>query len=120
MGIERPHRLEKVSINDLAELFIEVDSPSWPRTCALTLEVLNNALHIKANEDYLNELMENSLRENNVISVQFINQNEDPTLPPNTFPINNKTHIAVDENYLYVWVPSLDKWKRILLSDWDY
>jgi len=118
MGIERPHRLEKVSINDLAELFIEVDSPSWPRTCALTLEVLNNSLHIKANEDYLDELVKNKLIENNVVSVQFINQNENPTLPPNTFPLISKTHIAVDENYLYVWVPICDKWKRILLSDW--
>jgi hypothetical protein len=115
MGVERPHRLERITqLNNLSDIFIEVDYPAWPRTCALTLEILNNTLQVKANEQYIDE----KLRDQNVTSVEFINQNIDPSLPPNTFPVNVKTHIAVDENYLYVWVPISNKWKRILLSDW--
>jgi hypothetical protein len=28
-------------------------------------------------------------------------------------------HIAVDTNYLYVWVPQTKRWKRMPLSEWQ-
>jgi len=40
---------------------------------------------------------------------------------PIAFPLNTckvNRNMAVDENYLYVWIASIEKWKRIILSDW--
>ena len=121
MGTERPHRLERADGTlDLSNVYIEVDHPSWSRPCTLTLETLGSSLQIKVNENYLEQLVKNDvlLKECNVTSVEVVNQNEFPFLPPHTFSVNVRTHIAIDENYLYVWVPQLSKWKRILLSDW--
>lgn len=94
---------------DLINTFVNVDSKLWKGPRPLSLQNLGGVLNIKIDDE---------INERNVTSVEYINQEENPKLPPETFNINLRTHIAVDENYLYVWIDSLKKWKRILLSDW--
>jgi hypothetical protein len=98
-----------VSAEELVGCYVPVDSKNWRRPRALTLESLAGVLNVKVNEDIVDR---------NVTSVEYVNQESNPELPPNTFKINTRTHIAVDDNYLYVWVPSLNRWKRIILSSW--
>lgn len=110
MKPDRFHKGHKI-LEDFnpVETFIKVDSKDFQRPCTISLEVVGKILQISIDDEIF---------ERNVTSVEFEGQDKDPTLPPNTFKISEKTHIAVDENYLYVWVPQLEKWKRMLLSDW--
>jgi len=89
--------------------YLALDSEGWKRPRVTTLENLNGFINIKITED---------IKEKNVTSVEYFDQNINPTIPPNTYKVNLKTHIAVDNNYLYVWVPKLNRWKRMLLSEW--
>jgi hypothetical protein len=93
----------------LSDVNVNVNSKLWRQPRTLTLENLGGLLSIAVSD---------GLEERNVTSVEYVNQSENPTLPPETFKVNTRTHIAIDENYLYVWVQSLNKWKRCLLSNW--
>jgi hypothetical protein len=104
----RPKNLRPTENLDLENTYIELESKSWKRHRMLSLENLQGVLEVKVQD----------ISDRNVTSVEYVNQEEFPELPPNTFNVNTKTHIAVDENYLYVWVPSLKRWKRTLLSNW--
>jgi uncharacterized protein YuzE len=97
---------EGVSPEELAGTFISIDSKNWRRPRAVTLDGLSEVLNIKVGED------------KNVTAVEYVHQDDNPEIPPNTIKVDTKTHIAVDDNYLYVWVPSLNRWKRMLLSTW--
>ena len=89
--------------------FIQVNSKDWIKPGILSIEKIGDILQIKMNED---------LSHMNVTSVIFEKQNEFPEIPPESIPIDTKTHLAVDSNYLYVWVPQDERWKRIPLSIW--
>jgi len=109
MDDRKPYEISE-GVN-LADIFIEIESKSWRRPRTLTIQNLGGVLSVKLNEE--------ALAERNVTSVEYVNQEENPELPPDTFRVNTRTHIAVDDNYIYVWVPSLKRWKRALLSTWD-
>ncbi len=109
MDDRRPHEFSPEE--SLGDIFFPVESKNWRRPRTLTLQNLGGILSIKLSEEVL--------AERNVTAVQYVNQEENPELPPNTFAINTRTHIAVDDNYIYVWVPSLNRWKRAMLSIWD-
>ena len=94
---------------DITKSFVLVDSASFKKPCTISLEKIGKAIEIKINEDIANK---------NVYSLEFSEQESNPQLPPNTLPLSTKTHISVDENYLYVWIPQSSRWKRILLSEW--
>ena len=98
------------SQENLNNVFVQVESKGWRRPQTLTLENLGGILNVKVSEQIFVE--------RNVTSVEYVNQEESPELPPNTFKVNTRTHIAVDDNYLYVWIPSLNRWKRTLLGTW--
>lgn len=111
MSEERIYK--KTAITDLTpeDTYIKVDSVSFRRPAAISLDRVGDILKVVVKEKML--------QERNVTSLAFEGQDENPELPPNTFGIVPKTHIAVDENYLYVWIPSLSRWKRMMLSDWE-
>jgi len=88
--------------------FLKVDSNQFKRPSIISLEFVGKVLQLKINDD---------LSALNLSAVEFKNQDKNPELPPDTIPVAPRTHIAVDENYLYVWVGT--KWKRMLLSDWE-
>jgi len=104
----RPKNLRPAEELNLTGTFIEIESKNWKRSRMLSLENLGGLLEVKVQD----------ISDRNVTSVEFTNQEEFPQLPPNAKKVNTRTHIAVDENYLYVWVPSLNRWKRTMLSFW--
>jgi hypothetical protein len=111
MSRERFHRDRKhVSSLDVANSFIQVDSAAFNRPVTISLATVGDALRIKINDEFL------EMR--NVVSVESINQDSDPDLPPDSLPLSAPLNLAADENYLYVWIPKLSRWKRLLLSDW--
>lgn len=89
--------------------FIQIDSGDWRKPYILSIERLGETLQIKLDRDLSNF---------NVTSVKFDNQNFVPERSPESLPITNKSHLAVDENYLYIWVPQSNRWKRVPLSIW--
>lgn len=112
MDAKRPYQYEKATLGENINpkvTYIPIDSGNWKRPRILTIENFSGLLEIKFNEELL---------QRNVTSVDFVNQDVEPELPPNTFKVNTKTHIAIDDNYMYVWVPSKSRWKRIILSEW--
>ncbi len=111
MSEERLYRkpfLENLNPHDT---YIKVDSVSFRRPSVISLDKVGDILKVVI-EDKL-------LEERNITSVEFADQDSKPELPPDTIKISPRTHIAVDENYLYVWIPSLSRWKRMMLSDWS-
>lgn len=101
---------------DTQNTFLLADSNQWNKPYILSIEKIGQSLEIKINEDIQNKFKED-LNLRNVFSVEFTLQDQFPELPPGSFPVSEKTHIAVDENYLYVWVFKVNRWKRILLVD---
>jgi hypothetical protein len=94
---------------DPLNTFLLIDSKAWRKPGIISVEKLGNVFQIQINEDILKK---------NVTAVAFSNQDEMPELPPDTLAVNPQTHICVDENYLYVWVPQSKRWKRLPLSIW--
>ena len=95
---------------DITKSFVLVDSVDFKKPCTITIEKIGQSIEIQLNEDIAGK---------NVYSMVFSEQESNPQLPPDTLPISAKTHISVDENYLYVWVPQSSRWKRIPLSEWS-
>ena len=108
---ERYYRLRELNINEESnDVYVPVDSKKWRGHKSMTIEKLGDMLQVKVNDN---------LEGMNVTSVLSSDQENNPTVPPNGLPNMQKTYISVDENYLYVWIPSLKKWKRTLLSNWQ-
>ena len=109
MTDKRPYKLEKLSPLskiDPRNVYVPVESPGWKRPRILTIENLAGYLTVEVADDL------------NVSAVDYVNQSDEPQRPPDTSRVNTRAHIAIDDNYLYVWVPSQKRWKRSLLSEW--
>lgn len=113
MNERRPYQYEKTNINSIInfqnDVYVTLDNGSWKRPKIITLEKIGEILKINVNDNIL---------ERNVSCIKFSDQEDIPDMMPNRNYIVEKTFISVDENYLYVWIPSLKKWKRTLLCDW--
>jgi len=81
-----------------SETFIEISSNKWKGVGYISLQLFK-------------ELMEKS----NINLLEFVDQNINITRPPNTYPVNSKMDMAVDDNYLYIWIK--DHWKRIPITN---
>lgn len=103
----KKHRV--VSDLDPSKTFVLVDSTDFKKPVTISIEKIGDALQLKLNED---------LEWRNISVVQPDRLEKHPRSNPTAIPISPKTHISVDENYLYVFVPQSKKWKRIPLSDW--
>lgn len=89
--------------------YLLIDSNSFGKPGILSIQKLGNIIQIQVDEDVFKR---------NVTAVTFSKQDEIAELPPESLPVDPKTHISIDENYLYVWVPQSKRWKRIPLSVW--
>ena len=107
---ERFYKKKTIIDFNPSNTFVKVDSQEFNRPVTLSLEKIGEILKVKSVID---------LSYINVSSVKFSGQDKTPAIPPNTLPISSRTHISVDENYLYVWVPQSSLWKRIILSEWS-
>ena len=94
---------------DPDKIFIPVDSPLWKRSYTISLENLGEILSLKVEKD---------LSRWNVSSRSPEGYEGDPNKPPEGSQLQD-AQIAVDENWLYVWVSKSGRWKRIPLSNWS-
>jgi hypothetical protein len=107
---ERLYKKPRLGENlDPSKTFILVDSTDFRKPVTISIETIGKALQLKIDQD---------LEWKNTSAVQPEELGRKPETNPDKLPISPKTHISVDENYLYVWVPQSQKWKRIPLSDW--
>ena len=95
-------------VDDTGATVVVLDNGSWPKLKTISLDNLTKSLQISANIKVSPD--------RNVSSLEFNDQDEFPLKPPTPTAVVNRTFMAVDENYLYVWVN--DKWKRTPLSSW--
>jgi hypothetical protein len=95
---------------DIVNSYVLVDNSGFKAPHVISVENIGKSLGLK---------IEGDLSAMNVSSVEMTGQESNPALPPDSVSFIPKTHIAVDENYLYVWIPKISKWKRLLLSDWN-
>jgi hypothetical protein len=93
---------------DLKNTVMKLDNGLWKVPLTISLERLGKELKVNIEED---------ISERNVSSIEENKNEKQPFIPPVTNPVQ-KTYITIDENYLYVWIPSQKRWKRALLSEW--
>jgi hypothetical protein len=82
-----------------------VDSPTWREPRHMDIGSLRDILDIPNKVD-------SSV---NIFAYKFKNQDIEPTLPPGSHKLDKSLELAVDDNFLYVWVKH--RWKRIPLSE---
>lgn len=102
---------------NLEDIFLPLDSGAWKRPRVISLENLDGALKIVVNNEIIRTEKIEYKTDDNILSIPFSDQNINITTPPNPDASIVKTVISVDENYLYVWVPQVKKWKRIPLAN---
>lgn len=86
------------------KIFVQTESKLWTKPKMMSLDKIIDIV-----DDELNI---------NVNAVIFNKEDITQNLPPDTMSLDVSAHIAVDTNYLYVWVPQTKRWKRIPLSEW--
>jgi len=97
----------KKNINEINPVFL-IDSKSLKQPSGLKYTDLKEIL-----------LQDISINTNNNINiVKYENQSENPEIPPGSTKINIPLNMAIDKNYLYIWIEDEKRWKRILLSNW--
>ena len=96
-------KIKKEHIQKKDETFFTVDSPSWRNPRQMDLGSLRQVLEIPDGLD----------SSANVVVYKLKDQDTNPTLPPVTHKIDKSLELAVDDNFLYVWVKN--RWKRIWL-----
>jgi hypothetical protein len=103
----RFYKENKIESINTENSFFLIDSNEWRKAGIISVERLGRILQIQLDEDIFKR---------NVTAVTFSKQDEIAELPPESLPVDPKTHISVDENYLYVWIPQSKRWKRIPLA----
>ena len=89
--------------------FLPIDSGEWRKPYIISVERIGKAIQLRIDED---------AAKRNVTAVKYSGQGLVPDLSPESLPVDSRTHLSVDENYLYVYVPQVQKWKRLPLSEW--
>ena len=107
------YKNEKISNIDISNTYIQIDSDIFRKPYIISVETIGNLLQLKINNNLIKDLSSK-----NVTSINYMGQDNNKDISPITGSPIEKTYISVDENYMYIWIDSLQKWKRILLSDW--
>ena len=110
MSLNRFYKEDK-SLQDFSidNTYVQVDSGDWRKPYIISIENIGNKISLKLNKD---------LSGLNVTSSKFEDQNLVVNRSPESLPITNKAFLAVDDNYLYVWIENLGRWKRVALTEW--
>lgn len=98
----KPPQKINVQTLDINNTFLEVDGVGW-----------RTKLHMSV-KDIMDQMQLDIPEESNVTLVTFEDQDTSINRPPNTYPLDHSLNLAVDENFLYVWIN--ERWKRIPLS----
>ena len=106
----RDKRIETNNI-DIESTVVRIDAQSFRQPGVISIKDIANSINLQFSED--------AIKYKNLSIVEFNSQESEPLIQPNPDSFIQKTYMAIDDNYLYVWIPNLNKWKRILLSDWS-
>lgn len=107
---DRLYKKPRLSENlDPSKTFVLVDSTDFIKPVTISIETIGKALQLRIDQNS---------EWKNISAVLPEELGRKPDTNPEKLSISPKTHISVDENYLYVWVPQSQKWKRTPLSDW--
>lgn len=122
---------------DKSNVFVEVHSHNWKSPSKISLEdLLKNTSPVVPLEfkkyDISSDIDNNTLiidkktlkiKVNSQLLITpsvhsdlYSNQSMNYNLPPINASVFSGVHLAVDENYLYIWINN--RWKRCLLSTW--
>lgn len=98
-------RLKPININtlNLDTTFLEVDANEWRQPQYIKLRSVLDAMDLTIPDAP------------NVKLVTFEDQDVSINRPPNTYPLDHSLNLAVDENFLYVWIN--ERWKRVPLTE---
>ena len=113
---------------DKNSTFVPVDHQQWGQPNKLSIQDLNDLMvfgkvqlesyvdnnTLKIDPKTLKIIVNSKLFEQNVSNVEF---NEFDVLTGSKTEKLEKLTMSCDENYLYVWIEKLSKWKRISLLD---
>lgn len=91
---------------------IQIYSEEFPRPFKISLRDIANSINQQLFKD-------NESAQWNFSKGEFENVIKKPSKPKKPTPdaTVQKTFMATDDNYLYVWLPKLDKWKRIPMTE---
>ena len=96
--------------NNFLNCFLPIDNGSRKRPRIISVINLGNSIKL--------QLENEKFADRNVSSLQFQKQDIEVDAMPEPSCLVEKSYIAISENYLYVWIPSLNRWKRTILSSW--
>jgi len=98
-------RTQRINIQnlDINNTFLEADGVGWRAPMHMSIK------------DIMDQMQLDIPEEANVRLVTFEDQDTSINRPPNTYPLDHSLNLAVDENFLYVWIN--ERWKRIPLSE---
>ena len=103
------YKHKKVDVINTDRTFLKIESVDFKRPVAISASDLSKVLLGEVNDD---------MARKNVSAVEFNGQDVDPKKNPKGIHVTDQINIAIDDSYLYIWVPSAKKWKRIMLGDW--
>jgi len=105
-------KLQRIKVEHVgSNILIPIDSANWKTSRTISL---NDFRTLILDPDSLKIVFKPT-----VFAKKFIDQDASINRPPKTYPIDNSLHLAVDENYLYIWIEKNKSWKRILISDYS-
>lgn len=96
----KKHLKNNYSNLNIENTYLELTGPGWRKPVHINIKSIPEILDIEPS---------------NVKLVTFDNQDSSITKPPESLPVDEKLHISLDGNFLYVWV--IDRWKRVALSN---
>jgi len=131
--------LNKLSIVKVEQLnrdstFLPVDSNAWKSPNKISIgDIIASIQAGKLSEQIDNisiviDIQTGKLRvvfpeivnqlKHNVFCEPFVDHDMSVNRPPKNAFEPSAMHIAISDNYIYVWIEKQQKWKRAMLSDW--
>jgi hypothetical protein len=119
---------------DKNKTHIPVDCPQWHKAALISITSLENLLKKEIPSINLSEQLDNTtlivdpstlkitIEKSYIPSVStkpFVEDIITYNKSPENYQIISGAHLMVDTNFLYVWIEKLNKWKRVLLSDFE-
>jgi hypothetical protein len=119
---------------DKNKTHIPIDCPHWNKPAEISITSLENLLKKEIPTINLSEQLDNTIlildpstlkitiEKSYIPSVSAKPFNEDIITfnkSPENYQVISGAHLMVDTNFLYVWIEKLNKWKRVLLSDFE-
>lgn len=93
---------------DIDNAMVQIYSKEFPRPFKISLRDIANSIN--------KQIENNESSQWNFKNGEFENIEKIPKKPTNNAVIQ-KTFMATDDNYLYIWLPDLNKWKRIPMTE---